>query len=191
MKRINLLPKSKQVELGFERVLYSVVVAVVVAILILLMAVVVQVGVYVYLDRKVSTVNEEIDQLKKLANKSENAEVKQQIRLVNAQIDDFTKLSEQTPQWAELLAALTKDIPESVKITQFDADTEKKEVSITGYSPTRDLVIELYNNINSDKVHFKNINYPLENVSQPTDVRFFFKFLVADNALIKSSNETK
>ncbi len=191
MRRINLLPKSKQIELGYERVLYSVAVAVIVAILILMLAVVVQVGVYVYLDRKVSSVNEEIDQLKKLANKTENAEVKQQIRLVNAQLDDFSKLSDKTPQWAEIIAALIKDIPDSVKITQFNADTAKQEITITGYSPTRDLVIELYNNINSDKAHFKNINYPLENVSQPTDVRFFYKFSVADNALVKSTNETK
>jgi Tfp pilus assembly protein PilN len=187
MKRINLLPKLKQSELKTERLLYSISVAVVLATVILVLGVVVQLGVWAYLSRKAVAVDAEIEQLKRVANKSENAEVKTQIQLVNSQIADFDKLSKQTPQWSAVLTEFVKHVPAGVKITSFDADTKTQEITISGYSPVRDLVIDLYNNINSDKEHFKNINYPLENVAQPTNVRFNFTFFIADGFLVKGN----
>lgn len=183
MKRINLLPKLKQRELAHERTFYSVAIAVVIATVILLLGVLVQFGVSVFLNRTSVAVDAEIEQLKQVANKSENAEIKKQINEVNAQITDFTRLSRETPQWSRVISEFVKHVPAGVKITQFDATTEGQEITINGYSPTRDLVIDLYNNINADKANFRDINYPLENVTQPTNVRFFFTFFVVDGVL--------
>lgn len=187
MKRINLLPKLKQQELSYERVFYSVARAAMAAVVILLLGVVVQIGVYIYLNGKVKSVAAEIEQLTRQANKTESVSVKQQIKAANAQITDFTTLSQKTPQWASVISAFIKDIPSGIKITQFEARAEKQEIIISGYSPTRDLVIDLYNNINTDKEHFKNINYPLANITQPTNVRFSFTFNVADGFLVKGA----
>ena len=183
MKRINLLPKLKQQELVHEHIFYSVAVAAGLGVLLLLFGVIVQLGVSIYLSRSMKSIDSEIVQLKIVANKSENAVVKQEIKLANAQLDDFTKLSSQTPQWSRVLTTFIQHVPEGVKITQFNAKTELQEVTISGFSPTRDLVIDLYNNINADKKNFKDINYPLENVTQPVDVRFFFTFTIADGVL--------
>ena len=186
MKRINLLPKLKQQELVHERIFYSVAVAAGIGVLLLLFGVVVQFGVWTYLDRSMRSIDTEIEQLKRVANKSENAVVKQEIQLANAQIDDFSNLSSQTPKWSSVLAAFVQHVPDGVKINQFStkAGSLTNEVTISGYSPTRDLVIDLYNNINADKTNFKDIDYPLENVTQPVDVRFFFTFSIADGVLV-------
>ncbi len=101
----------------------------------------------------------------------------------NAQITDFSSLAKSTPEWSEVLEAFVSDVPAGIKVTQFDGELKTGEINIRGYSPTRDQVIDLYNNINADKTHFKDINYPLENVTQPTDVRFNFQFTVADGIL--------
>lgn len=185
MKRINLLPKLRQRELDHERTLYSVTVAVVIAIAIILLGVLVQFGVWTYLNRKIQASEVEIEQLKSIANKSENAVVKEKIQQANSQIIDFNNLSAKSPEWSVVLAAFVKNVPAGVRITSFEASAVKKQIDIAGYSPTRDAVIDLYNNINADKKHFKNINYPLENVTQPTDVRFIFTFNIADGVLIK------
>jgi Tfp pilus assembly protein PilN len=187
MKRLNLLPRPQQKELAYERVFYSVGVAAAIAVVILLLGVVVQFGVYTYLNRKIQASETQIEELKRIANKSENATVKEQIIHVNSQIQDFANLNNKTPQWSKVLAAFVKNVPAGVRIVQFEADTAKKEIKISGYSPTRDLVIDLYNNINSDKEHFKNINYPLENVTQPANVMFNFTFMVADGVLVKEA----
>lgn len=190
MKRINLLPRAKRHELNFERILYSITVAIVSAIVILITGVLLQFGVWLYLNQKMQTSVTEIEQLKLIANKSENSTVKEQIKKVNSQISDFTNLANKTPQWSKVLAALIADVPDSVKITQFAADVDKNEIIISGYSPSRDLVIDLYNNINADKTHFKNINYPLENVTKPTNVKFTFTFSIVDGVLIGTPSVT-
>lgn len=186
MKRINLLPRGRQHELNYERTLYSLTVAVVIAVVILVLGVLLQFGVWSYLNRKVVASTAEIEELKRVANKSENATVKEQIKKVNSQISDFTTLAKRTPQWSKVLAAFVADVPDGVRVTSFTADTVKSEITIGGYSPTRDLVIDLYNNINADKEHFKNINYPLENVTKPTDVKFTFTFGIVDGVLVEA-----
>ena len=62
-------------------------------------------------------------------------------------------------------------------------DPVKKSISINGFSPTRELVIELYNIIRNDTKDFKNINYPLENVALPKDNNFHFVFFIQDKLL--------
>lgn len=183
MKRINLLPKPKQTELMYERLFHNVVVAVVLAVCILLSGVVVQLVVWGYLESSQKSLVSNIEQLKSQINKTENAELKQQIRLVNNQMKDFEQLAAKQPKWSEVLDAFASQIPNGVKINQFQADNTKLRVDITGFSPTRDAVIELYNNINSDKTHFRDIDYPLENVAKPTDVNFHFSFTIQEGVL--------
>ncbi|HEX3100071.1 MAG TPA: hypothetical protein VHQ41_03840 [Patescibacteria group bacterium] len=185
MKRINLLPKPKQRELAGERVLYGFTVTIIISVVILLLGALVQFGVWAYLNQKVKSSEVQIEQLKRVASKSENAEIKGQIIKVNGVLQDFTTLLNKSPQWSVVLTAFVKDVPNGVRITELDADATKKEVSISGFSPTRDAVIDLYNSINADKDHFININYPLENVTQPTDVKFNFTFNIADGVLSK------
>ncbi len=184
MKRMNLLPKQKQQELRYEQLFHSVTVALVLAATVLLLGIVVQLGVWTYFDRtQVSTIRE-IEALKQATDKTENAELKKQIRTVNNQVSDFTNLLKQTPQWSQVLDAFAAQVPGGVLIARFDADTEQSKIDISGFSPTREQVIELYNNINADKTHFKDIDYPLENVASPKNVKFKFTFYVQDGFLI-------
>ncbi len=187
MKRLNLLPKSKQKELSRERLFFALTVAGCIAVLVLLVGFVAQIAVSIYLNDTSSRVETEIEEVKKTANKTENAAVKQKILAANAQIEDFAQLSDKSPQWSEVLKAFIKHVPSGIKVTSFSANADTKEVTIVGFSPTRDAVIDLYNNINSDKEHFKGINYPLENVAQPTNVTFTFTFTIVDTVLIKES----
>ena len=183
MKRLNLLPKPKQEELARERIFYGLKVASLMTVLIVIMGVAAQLGVNIYLNRTLARVTSEMEVLKATADKTENAEVKRSIAAVNMTLEDFGKLMDATPQWSKVITAFVKQIPPTVKITSFSGDRATNEITIVGFSPTRDAVIELYNNINADKTNFKDINYPLENVAQPSDVQFTFTFHIADSAL--------
>lgn len=184
IRHMNLLPKHKQDELAHEKLFYSLSVACVIASILMVVGVVVQFGVHTYLGQEIDTVQAEIDTMKRTANKTENAAVKQKIKVANAQIENFASLTSKAPQWSQVFAAFLNNVPPDIKITNLKANAEKKEITINGYAPTRDLVIELYNNINADKDHFKDINYPLENVSRPTNVLFTFTFTVVESLLI-------
>lgn len=184
MKRINLLPKQKQTELYYEDLYHSTSVAVILGVVILALGVVVQIFVMFYLENKEAKLMAEIETLKQQTDKTENNEQKKQIRLINSQMQDFEKLAKDSPQWSVVLKAFGGLVPKDVKISSFSADSKTGKVEIAGYSPTRELVIELYNNINADKDHFKDINYPLENVARPTDVLFSFAFTIQEGVVI-------
>lgn len=183
MKRLNLLPKPKQQELRYEHLFHAVSVALVLSTAMILLGVIAQLGVWAYLDRTQAARMRDIETLKQQIDKTEHSQQKEEIKLVNNQMTDFITLSTLTPQWSQVLEAVTKHVPNSVKISSITAVASTGKIDIVGYSPTRESVIELYNNINADKDHFKEIDYPLENVSKPTDVQFNFTFFINDEVL--------
>ena len=184
MKRVNLLPQHKQSELYYEDLYRSVTTWVILCSAILVIGILAQIAVWVYLEHKQQSIIEEVGQLQQQIDKSENAEVKQEIREINTLMTDFENLYSAAPQWSKVLKAFVRLVPAGVEISSFTADHKTGSIEISGYSPTREQVIELYNNINADKDHFKNINYPLENVAKPTDIQFNFEFFISDGVLV-------
>lgn len=183
MKIINLLPKTKQQELRYEALFHSIFTAAIIGFASLVLVVLLEVGLGVYLQRQQGAVAAQIEQTKKLSNKEENAKLKATIDGLNLQLKDYQDLSNASPLWSKALRYFSADVPEGIKITTFNADSAKKQVDIGGYAPTREQVIALYNKINEDKDHFRDINYPLENVARATEVDFHFTFFVQDSVL--------
>jgi len=186
MKHMNLLPKPKQQELHYEQLLHSVIVAIVISTVIMSLGIIAQLGVWTYFDRSQVTTMRSIKELTQAINKTENAELKKEIQLVNSQIKDFANLSTATPKWTVVLEAIAAQVPPDVTIARITADEKTGKIDIAGYSPTREQVIALYNNINSDQKHFKDIDYPLENVSKPTEVQFKYSFFIQDGILVEA-----
>jgi hypothetical protein len=88
-----------------------------------------------------------------------------------------------TPRWSKVLLAFAEHVPTGIRINSFAGDLNKKELAIRGLSPTRDQVIELYNNVKADSADFPAIDYPLENVSKATNVFFHFTMSIDDSLL--------
>jgi len=189
MKIINLLPKDKQRELRYEALFHSLFAAAVAGLASLLLVAVLETGLGVYLSRQQTAVAAQIEQTKRLSNKEENSQLKAVIDGINLQMKDYQDLSNTSPSWSKALHYFAADVPPQVKITTFTADSVKKEINISGYAPAREQVIELYNTINDDKGHFRDINYPLENVARATDVDFHFTFYAQDSVLKPEEEE--
>ncbi len=189
MKRINLLSKTKQTELFYEDLYRGVVTLAVLGVFVLLAGIAAQIAVWIYLDQKEVSVVAQVAAIQQQIDESENAQLKAEVRQINALMSDFETLAKQTPEWSKVLKAFTKLVPNGVRISGFQADATTGTIEITGYSPTRESVIELYNNINGDKENFKEINYPLENVSQPTDIIFNYTFTIQDGVLVPTTEQ--
>ncbi len=183
MRIINLLPKEKQSELHYEEIFHSVSVAAALAGIILLLGLIGQLAVRVYLGQQIKSVQAKIEQTKRLTNKTENNELKLKIKLDNAEMTDFKNLAETTPAWSKVLLAFSAQVPDGIHINLLTADAATKRVTVNGQSPTRDAVIQLYNNIVQDSGNFRDIDYPLENVAKPTDVAFHYTFYIKDDLL--------
>lgn len=183
MKQINLLPKPRQEELQLEAVLGSLHRAIWISMLSFLAVFGVQFSIKLYLQQQESSIKKSVALVQNQVNKSENSKLKTQINGINNLIGDYKNLTANAPKWYNVVRAFSKLPPDGVEVNSLQIDFLKKKVTITGMAPTRDLVIELYNNIKNDPKEFYNVDYPLENVAKPLNTNFHFNFYIQDSVL--------
>lgn len=185
MKLVNLLPKPKQRELQFEVAYHSLVVFIEVAFVSFVAVLLVLLVTKFYLAREIKVYDEQIVGLHVVVDKDENADLKKQIQKINGFIGDFNGLAAQTPAWSKVMRALSGHIPDGVVLQSLTADLGKAKIDIRGVASLREQIITLHDNIERDSEHFSNIDYPLENISQPTNVQFHFTFFIKEDLLKK------
>ena len=183
MKIINLLPKNKQKELRYESLLHGMVVIIGISVASFLVVFFVQIGVKLYLASELSSVLKEVALLKTQVNKQDNAVLKQKIKAINDIVTDYNVLISKSPKWSKVIKAFATLPPEEIAISTFVVNSPTNSVTINGFSPTRELVIQLHDNIEADSNNFYNIDYPLENIAKEKDVSFHFNFNVKDELL--------
>ena len=182
-KIINLLPKARQQEIRYVAAMRTAWIFVALSVVSFGVVFLVQLGAQFYLQQQSVGLSKQISDLQTQVKKKENAQVKAQVDEANSYIGDFKNLANASPKWSKVIKAFAPLPPAGLKISSFAIDPVAKTISISGQSPTRDLVIQLHNNILADTKDFANINYPLENIAQPTDVSFHFTFTIQDALL--------
>ncbi len=183
MKIINLLPKPKQQELKYQRVARAMQILIMLSVASFVCVFLAQGASRMYLLHEQSNNQKRIEQLSKEVNQDENGKVKEQITKINNIFYDYRKLAMTGNKWSRVLRSLVPLVPEGVSIRSLTVDPAKKSVTISGYSPTRELVIELHDRIQADSSHFINIDYPLENVAKPENVNYHFTFGIKEGFL--------
>jgi type II secretory pathway pseudopilin PulG len=178
MKTINLLPKPRQRELRFDSVLHSLWVVITLSLISFVLVFLAQYGTNFYLQRQAQDIKAQVVALQDEVGKQQNTNVKNQVQTVNNLIEDYKNLAAASPKWSKVIKAFAPLPPSQLKITTFNVNSSDGLVRITGQSATRDPVIQLYNNILGDSKDFYDIDYPLENISQPTNVSFHFSFYI-------------
>ena len=182
MKVINLLPKNRRQELHYMAVLHSLWIVFLLSLVSFGLVILGQFATKFYLKNAAEQLKLGIVDLKEQIKQNDSAEVKAQVKAANDLVLDYKNLAE-SPKWSKVIKAFVKLPPSRVKINNFAIDPTQKSIRITGFSPTRELVIELYNNILNDSDNFYNIDYPLENVAKPTDINFHFTFNIKEDLL--------
>lgn len=184
MKLVNLLPKDKQRELHNEEVFHGLVFFIEIMLATLVLVFVIQFGVRVYLGQQIRSIDKDINELHVFVDKEDNADLKKQISSLNGYMTDFNALAAATPAWSQVMRAFAQHIPEGVRIQSFATNQAEASIEIEGVAETRDQVITLHDNIERDADHFYNIDYPLENISRPTNVEFHFTFYIHESLLL-------
>lgn len=183
MRIINLLPKSRQEDIRYEKILSGLFLVMWISLASFILVFLIQFGSKIYLESRLGSFENKIQVLKEQVNKDENAQIKAEITGINNKIADYKNLADNMPKWSQVLKAFAVLPPEGIVISSFTVDPTDRSVVIRGNAATRELVIELHDNIENDSENFYNINYPLENLVQPVDVDFHFTFYINDELL--------
>ncbi len=84
----------------------------------------------------------------------------------------------------EILEKIEKTLPATTTLTSFNFDHFSKEgyvaqISLSGYSPTREVLLEFKKNLENQK-SFKEIYFQPEDWVTPTDINFSVNFKITD-----------
>ncbi len=140
-------------------------------------------GAWWFLNITESRLRREAEEIQMRFAGKEVTDIKKQVKVLNAQITDYNQLAVAAPRWSRVLERLAQVAPPGLQVTSFTVDSNKRVATITGFSPTRDLVISLYNNLVQDTEYFEAVNYPLENVAKPANINFSYTFTVKEQAI--------
>lgn len=183
MKTINLLPKNRQKELFYEKVLSKILLVIWMTVFSFLIVVGIQLYSKFYMQSKLGAVKQEIEQLKIQVSKKENSETKDKLKALNALTADYKNLIASSPKWSKVIEAFAKLPPAGIRVSTFVVNNSSKVVTVSGFSPSRDSVIEFYEAILGDSENFYNVDYPLQHIIRAKDVSFSFSFNVKEDLL--------
>lgn len=183
MKTINLLPKPKQQLLRQEAVFRSLLSAVWISVFSFIFVILAQFAVKLYLQIETESIASQVQQTKVLVSKQENTTNNKRILQLNSIIGDYKKLADSSPKWSKVIKAFTKVPPPGILVSSFNIDFATQSIRISGTAPTREAAIALYNSIFTDDTEFYNVDYPLENVANATNISYHFSFLIRDSLL--------
>lgn len=183
MRLINLLPKEKQREFGYRKLLNIVIALIWLTAMSFVLVLFLQFGTKAYLQGQKAHLTRQIEELKAFASQEENTKIRTQIKQLNNLITDYQTLSSHIPKLSKVVRAFAPLVPAGVNITSMRIDAARRVVNINGHAPTRELVIKLYDNLVLANKDFPNVDYPLENVARPADIDFHFTFNISDELL--------
>lgn len=182
-KQINLLPKSKLRQLELRSWFFGLLSLYVISGISFGLVLVIQGGVLWYLRTHEKSLEAETETLRQFASAKESTDVRKQVTIINNRVNDYNSLVQGTIRWSKLLTLFSEVVPAGVQVQSFAVDAVKKQVAISGYAPTRELVIQLHDNIAAKPAYFAKLDYPLENVARPANISFHYTFTVLDAAL--------
>ncbi len=92
------------------------------------------------------------------------------IRQINNELNYIAKIQDNFVYWSNLIEELTKITPNDVTFYSIKANDSKK-VIITGRTKLRDSLLRLKDSMENSST-FKNIDFPLKNILEKTDIDF-------------------
>lgn len=168
---INLLPSKQKEELAKEAkfkiiLILGLVVSSVFASQALLLFLIKG---YIMADLEVQRIysKERVEELKVPAFKELEDEIKISGR-VFAQLDSFYRSQTKV---VVVLERISQSLPEGLFLTSLDFNPISSRVSLSGFAPSREKILDLRKNLENEKT-FSSIYFPAENWVKPLDISF-------------------
>lgn len=96
---------------------------------------------------------------------------RQQIVIYNKKIKELSEIQSEFIPWSSIIWVILNEIPADIEINNLNIDTISKNLIIEGHASTRDRLLELEQNMESNPL-FINPHLPLSNKLQKNNIDF-------------------
>ena len=175
MIRLNLLSPSKKREIKRKVALTKGRSVLSYSVLVLFILTVFLGGNQFLMEEKISSLDNQIANAKKIAQSSEGSTLDEQISEFNSIVKVASQKLSGCQLWSPILADISTKAPVGVQITYLALTKPQKEVEIRGKSSTRDDLVIFKNNLEEDG-DYTNLDIPITSFLQKTDLDFKINF---------------
>jgi len=169
----NLLPLQNKAEL-FEEEIKNLIIILGILILIFLFSLsLVLFGIQNYISGKVDLGKMTVDFEKKRIEDSEIQNLRTKIISLNQTLSQVNSFYQEQNKLSEIFNKISEILPLQIYLTNFSYQKESNQVSLSGFSPTREILDDFRKDLEKE---FSDVYFPLQNWVKLTDIDFQVTF---------------
>ena len=174
---INLLPPEYKKELLKEEQ-YKIVLNLGIFVLLFLFCFsLILLSIEIYVSGQLEIEKQFIEQSQKEMKFSKIEDLEQKIKSVNENVSKLALFYENQTSIIKISEEISNMLPDGIYLNNISINTSKEKdyrflVSLSGFSPSRELLLELENNIKKKQEFFKDSNFPQSTWTKPVDIDF-------------------
>lgn len=181
MIHLNLLPPGEKENLKMEKIqhglwLWTALVAGVLIFFLIMLA-----TVYFSIISVSKTAEEDFNLIQASAQGKNLKSQQDLIKDFNLKLGRIEILQKEHKYYSTVLIELIQFLPEGVRLENLTID-EKNQAILSGFAPRREEIIALKDNLEKSK-KIANVKNPLSNLIKQTDISFYLKFNLTEEAL--------
>jgi len=177
---INLLPPEEKEILLKERQFREILILEVLIFLFFLLLILVLFSIKLELKGRIVFQKTILEQKQLVSESSKIKALEQKINSSNQTLSRLAAFYRDDFYLSDVFEEISKTIPPRMYLTNFSYNREKKEISLSGFSPNRQILSEFKENLERSG-WFHKIYFPASNWIKPADIDFFVSFEIRND----------
>jgi len=129
----------------------------------------------VYISQKVEAEKIFLDSEKRQSETSEFRALKEKVTFANKNLSQLESFYQEKFSLLEVFEKISHTLPPQIYLTNFFYQESASQVSISGFAPQKEILVELKNNLEEE---FSDVNFPLQVWTKSTDIDFQVNFKI-------------
>ncbi len=176
---INLLPPEEKEILLKERQFREILILEVLIFLFFVLFILILFSIKLELKGEILFQKAVLEQKQLISESSKIKALEQKINSSNQVLSRLTAFYQDDFYLSDIFEEISKTIPSRMYLTNFSYNREKKEISLSGFSPNRQILSEFKENLEKSS-RFNKIYFPASNWIKPADIDFFVSFEIRE-----------
>lgn len=118
-----------------------------------------------------------LNQKEESFKKSPSQNLEEKIVSFNQTFSELSSFYSSRSNMVDILEKISQDLPYGVYLTNFNFDSETRQISLSGFSPSREILLELKENLEKEE-NFQEIYFFPSNWVKPNDIDFVVNFKI-------------
>jgi hypothetical protein len=101
--------------------------------------------------------------------------MERKVKELNKELAELRQTQDKQSNLYQILDNISQKLLQGVEIYNLEINRESSRVMVSGFSPTRDKLLRIKQILETTS-EYENIDFPLSNLTDPKDIKFYFSF---------------